>query len=268
MGHARHGIRRPGPAARGYRPVSAGDVEAHHVVDGGELVPTCSSWRAGLDRASRARGRARARRPSGPTRPAPPPRPGRAGPGPSRRAPARPRTRSTSAVSPGSSHTLANAASSRGGRVSRARRRGDVDLDDLGPPPVAGVRHRHGRPSPRSPAVDRGGGHGRRPEREASCTSRRGRTGTARAAAAPCTSGSRRAPPRRSGPRPFSPGKLPYDGLCSSRSGRVVGSRPAGLGVAEQHVGQPGRHLLAAEPDLQHGRASVGPVHRDRRARR
>ena len=42
------------------------------------------------------------------------------------------------------------------------------------------------------------------------------------------TSGSRRAGPRRSGGWSFSPGKLPKVGLCSSRSGKVVGSRPAG----------------------------------------
>ena len=84
---------------------------------------------------------------------------------------------------------------------SRAGRRGDVRLHDLGPTASTGVGHRHLHPEhlARGPGERAGSTRGRRSR--TTSTTGRGRTGTASARGGCRTSGSRPAGPRRSGPR-------------------------------------------------------------------
>ena len=125
--------------------------------------------------------------------------------------------------------TLAKAFSSlgRAGHLG-ARRRGDVELHDLAAGPVAGVGDRHldderARRGRATSADDVGVAERERRVREAVAERE-----PHRQVAGSRTSGTRRTRPRRSGGSPWSPGKLPNDGLCSSRTGIVVGSRPPG----------------------------------------
>ena len=190
-------------------------------------------------------GRRAARRCPGSTR-----QPGR-GPGPSRRRRARRASSVTVVGSPGSSPTLANAFSSFGGRDQPGRpRRRDVALHHLGAAPrrrCSSTGHATAVTSPSASAVDLG-----RADARTSCTTGRDRTGTASGAGARRTSGTRRAGPRRSGSRRSRRGSCRTTGCA--RAHREGGGQPAaGLGVAEEHVGErvapsPGRRTTPAAP--------------------